>query len=165
MSLLPEPASEGTELLSFSKATAAPVPAPWECSQSLGMGHCATNAAPTQLSPPGRGSGEGLFSGVPRHKPSQAQRLLLLFAIPSSGKQHVLSVIPQLAALRFQYGSQGNAGPVSFLLNHNTAPVRPALRNQSSSTFFSERAAQGHRAATHWLGKRVWKGNLRHLKH
>lgn len=28
VSLLPEPASEGTELLSFPKATAAPVPAP-----------------------------------------------------------------------------------------------------------------------------------------
>lgn len=43
---------------------------------------------------------------------------------------------------------------------------RPALRNQSSSTFFLERAAQGHRAASPgWLGKRVWKGNLRHLKH
>lgn len=75
------------------------------------MGYCAENAAPTQLSPPGRGRGEGLFWGVPRHKPSQAQRLLLLSAIPSSGKQHVLSVIPHLAALRFQYGSQDNAGP------------------------------------------------------
>lgn len=109
VSLLPEPASEGTELLSSPRATAAPAPS--ECSQSFRMGHCAGNAAPTQLSPPGRGSGEGLFWGVPRHKPSQAQRLLLLFAIPSSGKQHVLSVIPHLAALRFQYGSQDNAGP------------------------------------------------------
>lgn len=84
-------------------------PRPWqllflllsECSQSLRVGQlcweCCTDS--------------GLFSGVPRHKPSQAQRLLLLLAIPSSGKQHVLSVIPHLAALRFQYGSQEKAGP------------------------------------------------------
>lgn len=54
----------------------------------------------------------------------------------------------------------------TFPSSSSTAPVRPALRNQSSSTFFLERAAQGHRAASPcWLGKRVWKGNLRHLKH
>lgn len=44
-----------------------------------------------------------------------------------------------------------------------SSSARPALRNQSSSTFSSEK---GHKAASpRWLGKGVWKGNLRHLKH
>lgn len=60
---------------------------------------------------------------------------------------------------------QASLSHVSFLLHQTIRPVRPALRNQSSRTFFSERAAQGHEAASPpWPGKRDWKRNLRHLK-
>lgn len=41
-------------------------------------------------------------------------------------------------------------GHVSFLLNHSRPLVRPALRNQSSTTFFLERAAQGCEPTLAW---------------
>lgn len=137
---------------------------------------------PSQLAPPKRGrgtkasppdSGGQLFSGGPKASVlTSTASLLLLFAISSSGKQHALNAITHLAAPGLQYGPRVNAGPASVKpatspssSTKNTPLVRPALRNQSSSTFFSERAAQGHEAASPcWLGKRDWKGNLRYLK-
>lgn len=98
-----------------------------------------------KASPPGMENSSS--QGVPRQTSfTSTATLLFLFAIPSSGKQHVLNVITHPAVPGLQYGpgaSLTEASHVSFFLNQNTLLIRPALRNQSSSTFFSERAAQG----------------------
>lgn len=112
-----------------------------------------------KASPPGMENSAS--QGVPRQASfTSTATLLFLFAIPSSGKQHVLNVITHSAVPGLQYGpgaSLTEASHVSFFLKQNTLLIRPALRNQSSSTFLSERAAQGTVQAHTGLGKGTGK--------
>lgn len=89
------------------------------------------------------------FQGVPRQASSQAQPLsyssLLSPALGSSMySMRPLSRYPGAPVWTSGqcWASLSEASHISFLLHQNIPLVRPALRNQSSRTFFLQRAAQ-----------------------